>query len=72
MPQINVVLLDGEECGGIGSQRLSNQILNGEFSKIDWVLNLELTGKGGQYFFIGNYPGKLHDHIKNLFDCPIP
>lgn len=71
MPQINVVLLDGEECGGIGSQRLSNQILNGEFSKIDWVLNLELTGKGGKHFFIGNYPGKLHDHIKSIFDCPV-
>lgn len=71
MPHINVVLLDGEECGGIGSQRLSNQILNGDFSKIDWVLNLELTGKGGKHFFIGNYPGKLHEHIKSIFDCPV-
>jgi hypothetical protein len=69
-PEINVVLLDGEEVGGIGSQRLSEQINRGEFDKIDWVLNLELTGKGGKYFFIGNYPGKLHDHIKNIFDCP--
>lgn len=71
MPHINIVLLDGEECGGIGSQRLSDQILNGEFNKIDWVLNLELTGKGGKHFFIGNYPGKLHDHIKSIFDCPV-
>ena len=71
MPHINVVLLDGEECGGLGSQRVSEQINEGYFGTIDWVLNLELTGKGGKYFFIGNYPGKLSDHIKSIFDCPI-
>jgi len=71
MPQINVVLLDGEECGGLGSQRVSDQINEGYFNTIDWVLNLELTGKGGKYFFIGNYPGRLSDHIKSIFDCPI-
>lgn len=71
MPHINVVILDGEECGGLGSQRVSDQINDGYFNTIDWVLNLELTGKGGKYFFIGNYPGKLSDHIKSIFDCPI-
>ena len=71
MPEVNVVLLDGEECGGLGSQRVSDQINEGYFNTIDWVLNLELTGKGGKYFFIGNYPGKLSDHIKSIFDCPI-
>lgn len=71
MPSIHVVLLDGEECGGIGSQRCSEKINEDYFGKIDWVLNLELTGKGGKYFFIGNYPGKLSDHIKSIFDCPI-
>ena len=71
MPNINVVLLDGEECGGLGSQRVSEQINEGYFNTIDWVLNLELTGKGGKYFFIGNYPGKLSNHIKSIFDCPI-
>ena len=71
MPHINVVILDGEECGGLGSQRVSDQINEGYFNTIDWVLNLELTGKGGKYFFIGNYPGKLSDHIKSIFDCPI-
>jgi hypothetical protein len=71
MPNINVVLLDGEECGGLGSQRVSDQINEGYFGNIDWVLNLELTGKGGKYFFIGNYPGKLSNHIKSIFDCPI-
>ncbi len=71
MPEMNVVLLDGEECGGLGSQRVSEQINEGYFGTIDWVLNLELTGKGGKYFFIGNYPGRLSDHIKSIFDCPI-
>jgi hypothetical protein len=71
MPEMNVVLLDGEECGGLGSQRVSDQINDGYFNTIDWVLNLELTGKGGKYFFIGNYPGRLSDHIKSIFDCPI-
>lgn len=71
MPEINVVLLDGEEFGGIGSQHLSKQINDGKFGNIDWVLNLELTGKGGKYFFIGNYPGKLMNHIKSIFDCPV-
>ena len=63
-PNMNVVILDGEESGGIGSQRVSEQINDGYFGEIDWVLNLELTGKGGKYFFIGDYPGKLTDHIK--------
>ena len=71
MSHINVVLLDGEEFGGLGSQRVSDQINDGYFGTIDWVLNLELTGKGGKYFFIGNYPGKLSNHIKSIFDCPI-
>ena len=71
MPKINVVLLDGEECGGLGSQRVSDQINDGYFNTIDWVLNLELTGKGGKYFFIGDYPGKLSNHIKSIFNCPI-
>jgi hypothetical protein len=70
-PEIHVVLLDGEESGGIGSQRISEQINDGYFGQIDWVLNLELTGKGGKYFFIGNYPGRLSNHIKSIFDCPI-
>jgi hypothetical protein len=70
-PDMNVVLLDGEEIGGIGSQRVSEQINNGDFGSIEWVLNFELTGKGGKHFFIGDYPGVLSDRIKSLFDCPI-
>lgn len=70
MPEINVVLLDGEEPGGFGSQHLSDQINNNEFGRIEWVLNLELTGRGGKYFFIGELPGPLYNHIKGLFGCP--
>ena len=71
MPKINVVLLDGEECGGLGSQRVSDQINEGYFNTIDWVLNLELTGKGGDTFFIGDYRGVLFNHIKSIFDCVV-
>lgn len=69
--EINVVLVDGEECGGLGSQRISDLINQNHFGNIDWVLNLELTGKGGKYFFIGDYPGPLFTHIKSKFDCPV-
>lgn len=71
LPEINVVLLDGEEVGGLGSQRCSELIKDEFFGQVDWVLNLELTGKGGKHFFIGDYPGELHDHIKRLFNCPV-
>jgi hypothetical protein len=71
MPEINVVLLDGEEFGGLGSQRCSDLIKEGKFGNIKWVLNFELTGLGGKYFFIGNYPGELFNHIKRLFNCPV-
>lgn len=71
LPTMNVILLDGEEVGGIGSNRASEQINEGKFGDIEWVLNLELSGKGGKHFFIGDYPGPLTNHIKTLFDCPI-
>lgn len=71
MPHIHVVILDGEELGGMGSQRVSEQINDGYFGDIEWVLNLELTGKGGDNFFIGEYRGGLFEHIKSIFDCPV-
>lgn len=71
MPEMNVILLDGEEFGGKGAQRASEQIKEGKFGSIEWVLNLELSGKGGKYFFIGDYPGNLTNHIKSIFNCPI-
>ena len=71
MPEMNVILLDGEEFGGKGAQRASEQIKEGKFGSIEWVLNLELSGKGGKYFFIGDYPGNLTNHIKSIFNCSI-
>jgi len=70
-PDVHAVLVDGEEFGGHGSKRLGQQIKQGNFGNISWVLNFELTGKGGKYFFIGDYPGKLSNIITGLFDCPI-
>lgn len=70
-PEITVILLDGEEVGGLGSQRAADQINAGKLGEVEWVLNLELTGRGGNTFFIGNYPGKLSDHIRGIFECPI-
>lgn len=73
-PSTNVVILDGEEPPvlGAGSRRVSEQINNGKFGSIKWVLNLELSGKGGENFFIGNYPGGLSEHILKTFpDTPI-
>lgn len=69
-PETTVVLLDGEEVGGVGAQRLADQINAGEFGEIEWVLNLELSGRGGRRFFVGNYPGQLHDMIVERFGCP--
>jgi len=71
LPQINIAFLDGEEIGGIGSQRLSEEMKSGKLGDIEWILNLELTGVGGEYFFIGDYPGKLSEHIKSTFNCPV-
>ena len=70
-PEVTVVLLDGEEVGGLGSTHLSKQINDGMFGAVDWILNLELTGRGGSKFFIGDYAGRLSDHIRGIFDCPI-
>ena len=70
-PEVTVILLDGEEVGGLGAQYAADQILAGEFGEVEWILNLELTGRGGSTFFIGDYPGKLQDHIRGIFNCPI-
>lgn len=71
VPSLNVILLDGEEYGGLGSTRAAQRIQKGDFGSIEWVLNLELTGRGGDLFFVGNYPGQLNNKIISLFDCPV-
>jgi len=70
-PSTTIILLDGEEIGGQGSQRASEKIQSGEYGQCDWILNFELTGKGGHHFFIGNYDNELNNHIKSLFNCPV-
>ena len=69
-PEVNVVILDGEEFGGIGSNRLSERITSGEF-KCKWILNLELTGRGGKSFFVGAMGTPLTEWVSNKFECPI-
>jgi hypothetical protein len=71
VPEINVFLVDGEEIGGLGSQRIAEEINMGSFGPLEWVLNLELTGIGGERFMIGDYPGPLHDRIRELFNPPV-
>jgi hypothetical protein len=68
-PSITVCLLDGEEIGGRGSERFSDLINVGEYN-IDSILNFELTGSGGKNFFIGQYPGKIFDLLKEKFNPP--
>jgi hypothetical protein len=71
VPELSVIIFDGEEIGGVGSAHAADQIVAGDHGNIEWVLNLELTGRGGDKFFIGNYPGALSDKIVTMFDCPI-
>ena len=70
-PDLNICFTDAEEIGGLGAQRLSDKILEGELGPCDWILNLELSGRGGTNFFIGDYPGALSDKIIQTFDPPV-
>ena len=70
-PETHVVITDGEEVGLIGAKRLAKRIASGDFGWIDWVLNIELSGKGVKNFMIGSHKGKLTDHIISLFNPPV-
>ena len=70
VPELNVVLTDAEEVGFRGAEHLGEQIVDGVFGEIEWVLNLELSGKGGVNFMIGSHEGKLTEHMKSLFNPP--
>lgn len=72
-PNTTVILLDGEEppMMGVGSQRASEKINEGEYGPIKSILNFELSGKGGDNFFIGDYDGPLSDKIISIFNPPI-
>jgi hypothetical protein len=71
VPELNVVLTDGEEVGFVGANHLAKQILCGDFGDIEWVLNIELSGSGGKNFMIGAHQGKLTEHILGIFDAPV-
>ena len=68
MPEARVVLTDGEEIGLIGATRLAEQINQGVYGDIEGVINLELSGLGGENFIIGDNPGKLNDLIIEMFN----
>jgi hypothetical protein len=68
-PEVLVLLTDGEEVGGLGAARFGRQYSTGQWGRITWALNLELTGRGGMDFLIGQdgAEGPLGDHIARLF-----
>jgi hypothetical protein len=68
MPEARVVLTDGEEIGLIGATRLAEQINQGVYGDIEGVINLELSGLGGENFIIGDNPGKINDLIIEMFN----
>jgi hypothetical protein len=53
-PDLLVVLTDGEEVGGLGAARYARLVLDRLQPRPQWVLNLELTGRGGKSYFIGD------------------
>lgn len=69
VPSVTVAIVDGEEVGGLGSSYLSTRIKDGSFGNIQWVLNLELSGRGGKNFFMGQVPEDsiLRNRILGLF-----
>jgi len=72
-PHINVAILDGEEPGGLGSEFLSYQMRQGHYGVVDWILNLELTGRGGKEFLIcnSNLDMPLSMKVRTMFECEI-
>jgi len=53
-PEVSLVITDGEEVGGLGAKRYAGLVLDGRLPRPVWVLNLELTGRGGKSWFIGD------------------
>jgi hypothetical protein len=76
-PSVPLTFTDGEEFGGFGAKRLGHHILAKTTPGAPYVravLNLELTGRGGKYFFLGESPmeesSDLSCFIQDIFDCP--
>lgn len=47
---IYIVFTDGEEFGGKGAKYLSEKIIKGEFGNVDYIINLEITGRGQNFW----------------------
>jgi hypothetical protein len=47
---VYIVFTDCEEFGGLGANRLSNRINDGVFGNVEYIVNLELTAKGTNYW----------------------
>ena len=76
-PNVPICFTDAEEFGLLGAKRLANLMLNKKNEKFAphamSVLNLELTGRGGEYFFVGRNKGKralISEFIASIFDNP--
>ena len=75
-PHVPLTFTDGEEFGGFGAKRLGHRMLEKSVPGAPYaraVLNLELTGRGGKYFFLGKGLGEDSDlslFIQDIFDCP--
>ena len=75
--EVPICFTDAEEFGLFGAKRLANLILNKKNEEFApharSVLNLELSGRGGGYFFVGRNLGKrslISEFIASLFDNP--
>lgn len=67
-PDLNVIMLDGEELGFIGTHYQKLYMWKVDYGKVDYILNLELTGIGAKNICISDYGGCLQDKIKENFN----
>lgn len=76
-PKVPICFTDGEEFGGFGAKRLAGRMLEKDMDfapQARTVLNLELTGRGGKYFFVGkniNEQSQLSHFIADMFGNPV-
>lgn len=47
---VHIVFTDCEEFGGLGARRLSERINEGAFGNVDYIVNLELTANGMNFW----------------------
>jgi hypothetical protein len=68
-PSINIVITDGEEFGGLGAIYFSNTVEE-EYGKPEFILNLELTGRGADHFLLdaGSITTELGNRITDTYE----